>query len=149
MTVQRNTCIVCGRTVYERGQAKIIEAARAATGDEPVEEFIAKLEVAAVRKKGRRETAVQRLADLADVFEDFARNGKLEVPRELNQLKDDLWEIKPGDVRLPFYETTDTAHGIAVVRLTSGFYKTQQLTQRHHINWALRVMREDRGHESL
>ena len=139
MTVQRRRCSACGRTVYEQGRARLIEAALTSDGREPAEEFLAKIEAS------RNWKDTNRLADVATLLEDYARFGRLEIPRELNHLRDELWEIKPADVRLPFYETNDTAHELTIVRLTSGFFKTQLLTQRRHINWGLRVMREDRA----
>lgn len=92
---------------------------------------------------------VNRLADVATVVETYARTGELEKPRELNDLEGDLRELKAGDVRLSFYEVTDDLHGKPVIRLTEGFLKTQLPTQRKHINWGLRVVREDRQYESL
>lgn len=117
--------------------------ARTSTGREPVEEFLAELE------KSKKWKDTERIADIADLLEKYARFGQLEIPRELNYLRGDLWEIKPGDVRLPFYEVNDASHNITVVRITGGFFKTQLLTQRRHINWGLRVVREDRASESL
>jgi hypothetical protein len=104
LTVHRQTCLHCGRTVYECGQARIIEAARTHDGKEPVEEFLRRLE------KPRRAKNTQRLADIAIVFEEYGRTGTLDIPRELNDLRrGGLWEIKAGDVRFPFFEFTDKA----------------------------------------
>lgn len=139
MTVHRRRCNACGRLLYEQGHAKIIEAARTKEGREPAEEFLAGLE-----KSGKRKD-IQRVATTAVLFEIYARTGSLIRPRELNHLRDELWEIKPEDTRLSFYEIEDTLHEVAVVRLTEGFFKTQQLTQNRHIRWGLRVAREDRA----
>jgi hypothetical protein len=137
LTVQRGRCEICGRTLYEHGRARIIEAARTSSGREPAEEFFSAMEVSRHRRD------IQRLADAATLLEEYANEGTLERPRELNHLRYELWEIKPGDVRLPFYELADISHGLLVVRLTSGFLKTQRFTQQQHINWGLRVARED------
>lgn len=85
---------------------------------------------------------MRRLADIVVVLEDFARSGVLEVPRELNYLREDIWEIKAGDARLPFFYVNDTRHGTAV-RITSGFSKQQEETPAQQINKALWVWRED------
>lgn len=143
MTVQRRRCEHCGRSLYELGRLKIIEAARTADGREPAEEFLAKLAESSKSKD------VNRLADIVTVFEAYAQTGELEIPRELNFLEGDLWELKAGDVRLSFYEVNNDLHGKSVIRLTEGFFKTQWSTQRKHINWGLRVVREDRQYESL
>jgi len=142
LTVHRRRCERCGRTVYVPEQSKVIEAARTADGREPVEEFFAKLEKSG--KKGKHKD-VSRLADVVDVLEDYARDRELDEPRELNFLEGDLWELKAGDVRISFYEVTDDLHDKPVFRLVEGFLKTQLTTQRKHINWGLRLIREDRA----
>jgi hypothetical protein len=139
LTVHKQTCAHCGRTVYECGQARIIEAARTSSGDEPAEEFLQRLERS---QKGKN---TRRLADVAIVFEQFARTGTLEIPRELNDLRrGGLWEIKADDTRFPFYEFTDGDHSATIARLTSGFLKGTPKTPRKEIDNALWVMGEDR-----
>jgi hypothetical protein len=139
LTVRREVCPSCGYLLYERGRSKLIEAARTSDGREPAEEFIVALEAS------RKWKDTQRIADIVTLFEQYAGTGELEEPRELNHLRDDLWEIKPGDVRLSFYEIEHGAHDLPVIRLTTGFFKTQWPTQERHIRWGLRVMREDRA----
>lgn len=138
MTVQRGRCKDCGRTVYEYGRARIIEAARLLDGTEPVEELLARLEVSKKRQDERR------LADAALLLEEYAGEGTLEIPRQLNHLREELWEIKPGDVRLTFYELTDDLHSVHITRLTTGFIKRQQRAPRREINRGLWVIREDK-----
>ena len=111
----------CGRTIYEQGRERIIEAARTLAGEEPAEELLARLEASG------RQKDVERLADTVIVLEDYARKGELEMPRELNKLRDGLWELKAGDVRLPFYELGDRAHSLVVARLTSGSSRSKGL----------------------
>jgi hypothetical protein len=138
LTVQRRACVQCGRTVYECGHTRMIEAARTLGGAEPVEEYLQKLE------HSRRKEDAQRLADMAIVFEEYGQRGTLRIPRELNQLRDELWEIKVGDIRFPFYEVTDEKHSATVARLTGCFPKQTLRTPRREIDKALWVMGEDR-----
>jgi hypothetical protein len=138
LTVQRRNCPHCGRTVYECGYARIIEAARTRDGAEPVEEFFRKLE------NSKRGSDTQRLADIAIIFEEYGQRGMLRVPRELNDLRDGLREIKVHDIRFPFYETTDSQHSAVVTRLTGAFIKGTARTPRREIDKALWVMREDK-----
>jgi hypothetical protein len=102
-----------------------------------VEELLVRLEAS---KKARD---LQRLADVAILLEEYAREGTLETPRELNHLRAELWEIKPGDVRLTFYELTDSLHSVGITRLTTGFIKRQERTPRREIDRGLWVMGED------
>jgi hypothetical protein len=117
---------------------RIIEAALTLDGEEPVEECFRKL------RDSRRKGDTQRLADIALVFEEYGRRGTLRIPRELNELRDDLREFKVGDVRFPFYEVDDGKHPSIVARLTGGFQKQTLRTPRQQIDKALWVMREDR-----
>lgn len=138
LTVQQRRCEICGRTVYEDRRSRIIEAARVKSGEEPAEKFIAGL------LGSRRRKDADRLADVVQVLKDYAIEGTLEIPRELNELRGELRELKAGDVRLPFYEFTDDSHPKTVTRLTSGFIKKQGETPRHEIDNGLWVIREDR-----
>jgi hypothetical protein len=141
LTVHRQTCGDCGRTVYASGQMRIIEAARISEGIEPVEAFLRGLETSRKGRSAQKNTL--RLADIAIRIETYARTGNLETPRELNDLRDGLREIKAGDVRLPFYELIDENHLAMIARLTSGFFKGTQETPRKQIAKGLWVMRED------
>lgn len=137
MTVQRIVCTSCGRTVLARGPARIIEAARTLAGDEPAEEYLAQLE------SSSRPANLARLADIAIVFEEFARRGQLREPLELNHLEGRLWEIKARDTRFPFYDLQDADHVCKVVRLTHGFPKRQQKTPKGEIRKGLWVISQD------
>jgi hypothetical protein len=117
---------------------RIIEAARTLGGDEPAEEFLGRLE----RSRKRKDT--QRLADIAIVFEEYGQTGSLKIPRELNELRGGLREIKAGDTRFSFYELTDSDHSAVVTRLTGGFLKGTLRTPRGEIDKGLWVMGEDR-----
>jgi hypothetical protein len=84
-----------------------------------VEELLARLEAS------KKAQDLQRLADAA-------------------VLREELWEIKPGDVRLTFYELTDGLHSVRVTRLTTGFIKRQRRAPRREIDRGLWVIREDK-----
>ena len=145
MTVQAlrpRGCAACGRTIYERGIARIIEAARADNGADLVEEYLTKKPWLLRRKK----TQVNE-ADMAIVFEEYARTGTLRIPQELNDLdlSIGLREIKVGPARFPFYEPADPRHVVTVTRLTHGFTKGTVQTPRKEIDKAKHVMEQDRN----
>jgi hypothetical protein len=138
LTVQQRRCGICGRLVYEDRESRIIEAAWVESGEEPAEEFIAGLMASGKARD------LRRLADAAQILKDYAIAGDLEIPRELNDLRGELRELKAGDVRLPFYEFTDESHPKTVTRITSGFLKKQDKAPRGEIDKGLWVMREDK-----
>ncbi|TDC05822.1 type II toxin-antitoxin system RelE/ParE family toxin [Actinomadura bangladeshensis] len=115
---------------------KTIEAAKDRDGAEQAANFIAKLE------RSRRRKDRDRIADIAVRFNDFAVNGRLRAPREINDLEDGIKEIKAGDVRLPFYEEQAGGHR-GLVRLTHGFSKKQQKCPLKEIRKAIAIRRED------
>ncbi|GAB3337672.1 hypothetical protein RMN56_10285 [Micromonospora halotolerans] len=112
----------------------MVEAARISDGTALADEFLQKLE----KKRG----GLELVAAVAVRFEDIARTGTLEIPRELNELRDDLWEIKAERVRLPFY-WTQRAFASKAIRITHGFLKGTWKTPRGEIDKALWVRRED------
>ncbi len=136
--LRRSCCEHCGRTCYERGRVMSIEAARTRDGVEPAEEYLRKLE----KSPGPGRRNEMKLATILIRFEDFAYTGELDRPRELNYLQDDVWEIKAGTPRLPFFCVTDRSHG-KVVRITSGFDKKQGRTPAGEIRKALWVREQD------
>ncbi|CAJ59139.1 MULTISPECIES: hypothetical protein [Frankia] len=86
--LDRQSCPDCRRIVYERGPARMIEAAQVPDQVPPVEEFFRALE--------KKPAGRLQLADIAVRLEEYARRGSLPVPRELNDLADGLREIKVG-----------------------------------------------------
>jgi hypothetical protein len=116
----------------------MIEVARTRAGEVRADAFIVELERRAARGK---QDALRRLSDIAIRFEEYAQMGTLRIPLELNQLTDNIWEIKAGDVRLPFFEVPESPSG--AVRLTSGFIKGTWRTPRKFIDEAEWVRRED------
>lgn len=137
-SVQRSLCAQCGRTCYERSDTICIEAARTSDGKEPVEDYLAGLE----KSKGHRGTNVTKLATIAIAFEEFVYGPEPQQPRELNYLEDEIWEIKAGVSRLPFFYLKDRLHGTAL-RITSGFEKRQQKAPRGEIRRAIWVREQD------
>lgn len=114
----------------------MIEAARTRDGKAEADLFIGQMEVDR-KKKGN----LRRLADIAIRMEEFSDRGTLRVPMQLNQLTDDLHEIKAGDVRLPFYYCSHYTG--KTVRLTHGFLKKSQKAPRKEIGKGLWIIRED------
>lgn len=113
----------------------MIEAAVDGDGAARAEIFIDRLGASRVGKD------LIRLTDSLIRLEDFARTGSLDIPRELNDLRDGIKEIKVGDVRWLFYEPAPRA--CASVRLTHAFLKGTQRTPRREIDLALWIRRED------
>lgn len=104
-------------------------------GECPADEFLVALE------NSRKPKDRDRLAAILMLFEDYAE-GELEIPRELNDLRDGVREIKAGDVRLPFFEVDGTKTG--AIRLTHGFVKRGEKAPREQIDKASWIRREDK-----
>lgn len=132
----RLDCEACGRICFQRGGRVVIEAAWTRDHRAPSDEFLQDLE-------GRKRT-LSLAAAVAMRFEDLARYGKLEIPRELNELRDGLWEIKAERVRLPFFWMLEPSHARAI-RLTHGFLKGTERTPRREIDRAGWIRTEDRA----
>ncbi len=117
----------------------MIECAKDGDGVAEADDYISDLELKA--RKGNA-AALTRAADIAIRFEEYARRGSLRIPRELNELTDDLWEIKVGTTRLPFFKLEGPCYKL-IVRLTHGFNKQQQRTPRKHISRAKWIREQD------
>jgi len=137
-SLRRSECGHCGRTCYEQGRVMSIEAARRLDGGEPAEDYLRKLE----KSPGHGQSNIRKLAAIAICFETFANTGELARPRELNDLEDDILEIKGDAARLPFYLLTDNSHG-QVARIVGGFDKREWRTPRKHIRDAIWVRGQD------
>ncbi len=133
LTVPLIACHSCGRCVLEEGIFYAIEAALDRSGESPSRDFLVSL--------NRKKKAQEQLIDILMRLEDFASTGTLAVPRELNHLKDELWEIKAGNVRLPFYYNKLGTCGR--IRVTHGFLKASQKTPLKEIDRGLAIIRED------
>jgi hypothetical protein len=140
-TVQRWGCTACGRTIYARGAARIIEAARAAGGQDLIDDYLTKKPWLLWRKKVHVNEA-----DVALRFDEYARTGSLRIPLEINDLDTaiGLREIKVGEARFPFYELADSAHAVTVTRLTHGFTKGTDKTPPRELRKAKAIMELDR-----
>ncbi|BDD73558.1 hypothetical protein GCM10023177_34480 [Streptomyces violaceoruber] len=132
--LNRQECTDCSRIYYERGRRHMVEAARTAEDSYPCDDFFRELETS--KKKKDRE----RLATILMVLEDFAHR-ELAFPREINNLEDGIRELKPGDVRLPFFDVPESRAG--AVRLTHGFIKGTPWAPRGEIRRAFWVREED------
>lgn len=113
----------------------MIEAALAADGVALADEYLAALE------KSKKDRDQDHLTDIVLVFEEFARTGELIIPRELNELRDGLWEIKVGKARFPFFYLAESAAG--ALRLTHWFKKGTDKTPIGEINKANWVRGKD------
>jgi phage-related protein len=131
--LDRSVCGDCGRIVYERGGQIVIEAARRPSGEALAENFLADLDA-----RGQ----YSELAEIAIRLEDFALNGTLTVPLQLNNLGDGIFEIKTPTVRLAFYYAQHPGN-VQAVRLTNGFFKRGRKTPPRHIRLAKRMRAED------
>lgn len=134
MTVLLSECGDCGRKVLESGAMFNVELALDRNGHALAEDFLNRL-------AGGKDADRDRYADILVRVETFARTGTLVVPRELNHLSGDLWEIKAGTVRLPFYYRKQQTCG--QVRVTHGFLKRTPKTPRKEIDLGLAILRED------
>ena len=139
-TVRRGGCAACGRTIYAQGAARIIEAARAAGGQDLIDEYLTKKPWLLWRKE-----VLVNEANVALRFDEYARIGTLRIPLELNDLDltIGLREIKVGVARFPFYELTDSQHAVTVTRLTHGFTKGTEQTPPREIRKAKAIMQLD------
>ncbi len=139
---QPRECPACGRTIYGRGLARVIEAARTAKGNDLVDEYLAKKPWLLLRNRPQVSEA-----DVAIVFDEYARKGHLRIPKELNDLdlSIGLREIKVGPARFPFYELVDQLHPVIATRLTHGFTKGTDKTPFKEIAKAKAVMEYDRS----
>lgn len=102
----------------------MVEAAKTKDGRSPADDFLQEL--------AKRRQRIGLLAAVAVRFEDIATTGDLEVPRELNDLGDGIWEIKAERVRLPFYWSAQPCAS-PVIRITHGFWKGTWNTPRKEI----------------
>lgn len=134
MTVPSSSCDSCGRYLLEEGRQFAIEAAFDGDGGSPSRDFLLSL--------NRKKKTQDQLVDILMRLEDFASTGTLKVPRELNHLKDELWEIKAGKVRLPFYYTDPETCGH--IRVTHGFLKASQKTPLKEMDRGCAIIREDK-----
>ena len=126
---------------FSRGAGGLVEGARtngpqAAT---PSVEFIESL---------KENQDQQRLALIQTRLERFSRQGEQSLGRNVRELRDGLWEIKAGDVRLPFFHIDETMESRCdrgtVIRLTHGFIKRGMRAPEAEINRARWIWGEDR-----
>ncbi|MGW6411051.1 type II toxin-antitoxin system RelE/ParE family toxin [Streptomyces vinaceus] len=113
----------------------MIEAAVTEDGASPVDDYLNSL------FSSGKKADLDRLAGILIRFEAYAQHGTLEIPRELNELRDGLWEFKSGRDRTPFFYLESSKSN--ALRVTHGFIKRQERTPQKEINWAMRIRRED------
>lgn len=137
----RQLCADCSRVSYERGPYYVIEAALDRNLTFQADEYLMEL------RGSKSKTKRRRIADLAVVFEEYAFEGELEVPLQLNQLRGEIWEFKTAADRLPFYECNDGS--AKAIRMTHGFMKKTQKTPRREIDKAEAIAAIDRDQVSV
>lgn len=135
MTVTPFTaCKACGRAVLAEGRLFTIEAAWDNSSRQPAAE-----ELASLFAKARSLTA---LATLTDRLQRYCTRGKLPIPEEMNDLRDELREFKGGTLRLAFYDAGQQC-GRRTLRATHVFVKGTRLAPRKEIDRGLAIARID------
>ncbi len=97
------------------------------------------MELESIFRSGR---SLDGLATLNDRLGRYCARGKLPVPEELNHLRDELWELKGGKLRLAFYDAGQQC-GRRTLRATHVFFKGTQRTPRKEIDRGLAIARID------
>lgn len=100
MTGQNGTAPVCSRYVMVSGSVNRMEAALDRNGEHPVLKHLEKY------KNSRREGRQRRYADIIEVLEDFANDPQSMSDKELSYLRNDIWELKHGPLRILFGQGT-------------------------------------------
>ncbi|MFG1921234.1 type II toxin-antitoxin system RelE/ParE family toxin [Cryptosporangium sp. NPDC048952] len=122
---------------FGRGAGGLVEGARV-NEQTPSAQFIEEL---------KRDGDETRLAKIQACLETYSRHGEEHLGRDIKELRQGLWELRAGDVRLPFFRVTGEAQKRCehhtVVRLTHGFKKQGQRIPRNQIDHADWIRRED------
>ena len=153
-----DSCRVCGRVVLIEGMVNRMEAAVDSVGRplaiEWLDSWVAK----------PRKSRTRKLADLQAALEDFADAPQLLRLNEVNSLGQGLWELKVGNIRLPFVAaecpgtvSQEASHrklvlpqhvpaprpGAQCARATHGFEKESERAPRRELDVAQAIRRED------
>lgn len=145
MTVPgENGCSECLREIFADGMDLVVEAARDSEGNSRVVGQLHELRDSGNSKKRTR------FYDLEERFEQLAAYGRLEAPREMNQLDGPLWEVKTANDRVPFYFRSVMAAHRRAARLTHHFPKAtgrtaEGRTPRKHIDRGNWIMKGDQN----
>ena len=98
----------------------------------------------AVRSDGSRPAATflegcsnSDQAKLIALFERMAEHGRIHHPEKFKKLKDDIWEFKSFQIRMPCFR--DGQEWV----LTHGFTKKKNKTPKSEIQRAIDIMNED------
>lgn len=139
-------CQECGREVFAQAVILIVEGARDPSGHSEIVD-----QLTALRDSKNRKNR-ERFYDLEERFEQLAAYGKLEEPRQMRQLRGNLWEIKTGRDRVPFYFKMASASHQQAARLTHLFEKAtgktaDGKTPRQHLDHGEWVMNGDRNND--
>ena len=138
------SCSHCGRHLYKSGITLVVEAAVDPDGASVIVQQLRQL------SQSPRRAVQQRWEDLNERFVQLAIYGELEIPREMRNIEDELWEIKTSEDRVLFYERVASGHPRSV-RLAYLFGKTKGKTPQgkmpaKHIRKGLWIVRGDAAH---
>lgn len=141
------------------GSVNRMEAALDRNGENPVLKHLDKF------KNSRRKNRQRRYADILEVLEDFVNDPLSMSTRELNYLRNDIWELKHGTLRILFgqgactdtREETRTKPRLVIPtnlqqpdptstcgRATNAYPKKDEEAPRGEIDLAVGIMSEDK-----
>lgn len=97
------------RRLIVSGNRHRVECAVRADHTSPASEFLDKLEAGHISAKAPsnepRDTQIDPYDWVITALGRFARTGKFPPGKTYNQLRDGIWEIKPYNLRLAFFDT--------------------------------------------
>ena len=158
MTGQIETSSNCSRYVLASGSVNRLEVALDRNGASPVLKDLDKY------RNSRRKDKKRRYADILEVLEDFVNDPLSMTTRELNYLRDEIWELKHTTLRILFgqgacidiREESRTNPRLVIPnnlkqadpsstcgRATNAYAKQGTLAPRKVIDVAVGIMRED------
>ena len=161
MTGQFETCSICSRKELQKGKVNRLEVALDENNEHPI---ITELEnfINSPRKKDDR---YRRYADLMQVLAEFVHEPLGMLEKDLNYLRDDIWELKAGTLRILFGEGNCQDHesgsqsartltlptwvkqpdpATACGRATNAYEKDGKKAPRKRIDKAVGILREDK-----
>ncbi len=158
MTGQYDNCPTCGRKVLEEGTVNRMEAALDRDGRHPVLDHLDKW------MNSPRERRKKNLADLIMLLSDFANEPESLTDKQLKYLRNEIWELKCGRLRILFgggtcvesevlrrskysltlpKEVKQVPSHVNCGRATNAFPKGTVSTPRGQIDLAIGISRED------
>lgn len=141
----QKSCGGCGRFLYADDLCLSVETAIDKTKSSPAHDDLSSM------RSSSKSAIRDRYYDLEDRFEQYSAYGKLEVPREMREIPQGLWEIKTAQDRVPFYAVKATGDHRRSIRLLSVFQKKKGKTAegkipRNQVDRAVWVREGDKKH---